>query len=195
MPQVTKDRYLTQIGQSDIPRLKPEAALSYLRPKTRMEVKTKKQLIQFPERDLHPHVVLLGAGASLAAFPNGDRSGKRIPLMNDLVDVLGLKALVRQTRQGFANKTDFEGIYSKLDSSPQHANITKRIEHAVENYFSSLKLPDYATIYDRLILSLRKEDAVFTFNWDPFLFDAYQRNRYVAPPPPKFFPPRNRSNR
>lgn len=110
MPPVTKDRYVTQIRQSDVPHLKREAALGHPRPKRKMEVKTKKQLIQFPERDLHPHVVLLGAGASRAAFPNGDRSGKSIPLMNDLVDVLGLRTLVGQTGQGIANKTDFERL-------------------------------------------------------------------------------------
>lgn len=187
MPQVTKDRYVTQIGQSDVPHLKPGAAFGHLRPKTKIELKTKNQLIQSPKGNHHPHVVLLGAGASRAAFPNGDRSGKRIPLMNDLVDVIGLGPLVRQAGQGFVNKSDFEAIYSKLASSPRHANITRKIEHAVENYFSSLQLPDDATIYDRLLLSLRKEDAVFTFNWDPFLFDAYQRNHHIAPLPEIFF--------
>ena len=69
MPRVTKDRYVTQIGQSDVPHLKPEAALDRLRPKTEMELKTKKQLIQSPEDGLRPHVLLLGAGTSRAAFP------------------------------------------------------------------------------------------------------------------------------
>ena len=44
-----------------------------------------------------------------------------------------------------------------------------------------------ATIYDRLLLSLKPTDAVFTFNWDPFLFDSYQRNRTVVPLPKIFF--------
>jgi len=38
-----------------------------------------------------------------------------------------------------------------------------------------LVLPKYPTIYDLLLLSLRQKDAVFTFNWDPFLADAYER--------------------
>ena len=33
----------------------------------------------------HPHVVILGAGASLAAFPDGDKNGRKLPLMNDIV--------------------------------------------------------------------------------------------------------------
>lgn len=30
-----------------------------------------------------PHVVILGAGASVAAIPNGDKNGKKISVMND----------------------------------------------------------------------------------------------------------------
>ena len=37
-------------------------------------------------------------------------------------------------------------------------------------------------IYDHLLLSLRRKDAIFTFNWDPFLFDAWVRNqRFYLP--------------
>ncbi len=39
-----------------------------------------------------PHVVILGAGASYAAFPNGDKNEVRLPLMNNFVDILGLNA-------------------------------------------------------------------------------------------------------
>ena len=187
MPRVTKGRYVTQIGQSDVPHLNPEVALGHLRPKMKLELKTKNQLIQSPQGGHHPHVVLLGAGASRAAFPNGDRSGKRIPLMNDLVKVVGLRPLINQTGKGFGDESDFEAIYSELASNPHHSNITKTIEKEVENYFSSLQLPDEATLYDRLLLFLRKEDAIFTFNWDPFLFDVCQRNRSIAPLPKIFF--------
>src|SRR5205823_3445740 len=31
-------------------------------------------------------------------------------------------------------------------------------------------------------LSLRRKDAIFTFNWDPFLFDAWVRNRRLGLP-------------
>ena len=37
-----------------------------------------------------PHVVIVGAGASRAAFPDGDRNGALLPLMVDFVDVVGL---------------------------------------------------------------------------------------------------------
>jgi hypothetical protein len=55
-------------------------------------------------------------------------------------------------------------------SDPAHRGLTQKIENAGHEYFSSLELPDYPTVYDHLLLSLRRKDAIFTFNWDPFLF-------------------------
>jgi hypothetical protein len=40
------------------------------------------------------HLVVLGAGASRAAFPKGDQNGKKLPLMADLVEVLQLEGLL-----------------------------------------------------------------------------------------------------
>ncbi|MDT8452640.1 MAG: hypothetical protein RQ936_07855, partial [Gammaproteobacteria bacterium] len=42
-----------------------------------------------------PHVVILGAGASYAAFPNGDARGNKLPLMNNFVETLGIEKLGR----------------------------------------------------------------------------------------------------
>jgi hypothetical protein len=38
-----------------------------------------------------------------------------------------------------------------------------------------------------LILSLRQKDVIFTFNWDPFLFDARRRLEGVAPMPSIYY--------
>ncbi len=43
-----------------------------------------------------PHVVLLGAGASYAALPNGDKNGNRLPLMVNFVEILELNDLLQQ---------------------------------------------------------------------------------------------------
>jgi hypothetical protein len=43
-----------------------------------------------------PHVVILGAGASRAGFPRGDRDGKLLPVMGDLAEIVGLNELLRQ---------------------------------------------------------------------------------------------------
>ena len=37
-----------------------------------------------------PHVLLLGAGASKAALPSGDKKGRPVPVMRDVADQLGL---------------------------------------------------------------------------------------------------------
>ena len=138
-------------------------------------------------RTLAPHVVLLGAGASKAAFPNGDRLGRKLPLMNNLVDVVGLGPLIERAGKAFCGEKNFEVIYSRLVSAKEHKELLKEIENMIWNYFSSLKMPEEATIYDFLLLSLRHKDAIFTFNWDPFLFDAYKRNACVAKLPEIFF--------
>ena len=122
-----------------------------------------------------PHLVILGAGASLAAFPNGDRNGKRLPLMNTFVNVVGLKDMLRAA--GVQEPyDDFEAIYSDIAIDPNRQGLKDDIEERVVSYFSSLDLPDEPTLYDHLILSLRPKDVIATFNWDPFLCQAASRN-------------------
>jgi len=141
----------------------------------------KESLIQNPENQ-KPHVVLLGAGASSrAAFPNGEVSGKRLPLMSDFIEVLKLTALLKQGNIGSIE--NFEVIYSHIKND----TLRNTLEKQINNYFSTMMLPTTVTDYDRLLLSLRKKDAVFTFNWDPFLFDAWVRNYHIAKLPEIFF--------
>ena len=147
----------------------------------------KEELIRSPLEEARPHVVLLGAGASLAAFPNGDRLGRTLPLMKNLVEVIDLGSLIKQTGENIGEEIDFEAIYSRLASNPKHIAIKEEIEAKVRKYFTSLEIINSTTLYDRLLLSLRRKDAIFTFNWDPFLFDAYSRNRHIAELPEIFF--------
>jgi hypothetical protein len=125
-----------------------------------------------------PHVVILGAGASRAAFPHGDGNGRPLPLMNDLVQTLGLHDQLAQA--GHDSTRDFEQLYSALSDSPEHAELLKTINQRVEEYFRDLQLPSLPTIYDALVLSLRPKDLIATFNWDPFLYQACMRNHAVA---------------
>ena len=121
-----------------------------------------------------PHIVVLGAGASRATCPNGDKNGKKIPLMNDLVDVLNL----RQTfnRWNIDPQQNFEDIYSNLNERHEQKKL-HAIECAVEKYVIQLRLPDMPTLYDHLVLSLTKNDLIASFNWDPLLLQAYRRNQ------------------
>jgi len=152
-------------------------------------IKTKQNLIEEPFDDhrRRPHVVLLGAGASLAAFPEGDANGQLLPLMDNLVETLELQSLLKSVGLEYRDQPNFEIIYSKLASESSSADLLCEIERKIEAYFTALSLPSHATTYDRLLLSMRPSDAVFTFNWDPFLFDAYQRNREAVSLPEIFF--------
>lgn len=140
-------------------------------------VKTKEELINNP-KPLRPHVVLLGAGASRAALPNGDANGKILPLMNDLIEILDLNVPVTH----LDDQINFEIVYPNLSTTDQD-----EIYDRIYNHFSEFKLPQTTTIYDQLLLSLRAKDSIITFNWDPLLFDAYERNKNVAPLPSIYF--------
>jgi len=128
-----------------------------------------------------PHVVILGAGASVASCPDGDKNARQLPTMENLVNTVGLGDLLKKNAITGAPE-NFEALYSSLYSDPSRSGLTGEIEEAIRDYFLSLELPDHPTVYDHLLLSLRKKDAVFTFNWDPFLFDAYVRNQRFSLP-------------
>lgn len=131
-----------------------------------------------------PHVVILGAGASYAAFPNGDRNGRRLPLMNNFIETLNLQELINGSGLNFSSG-NFEDIYSDIHKHPEHKPILEELETKVYEYFQGMKLPDEPTIYDHLVLSLRNKDFIATFNWDPFLVQAIKRNgaRFKLPKP------------
>ncbi|MBI3996253.1 MAG: hypothetical protein HY352_01215 [Candidatus Omnitrophica bacterium] len=123
-----------------------------------------------------PQVVILGSGASKAACPLGDKSGRQLPLMHDLVKVIRLEAMLAKVGIDHEGK-NFEELFSDLYEERGRAGIVIDLENAVRRYFSSMALPDEVTVYDKLLLSLRKKDLIATFNWDPFLVQAYVRNR------------------
>tara|TARA_B100000959_G_scaffold232853_1_gene249945 strand:+ start:4254 stop:5267 length:1014 start_codon:yes stop_codon:yes gene_type:complete len=132
-----------------------------------------------------PHVVILGAGASVAALPNGDKNGKLLPVMDDFLEKIDLNDIVSNLDLN-SSDGNFEEIYSDLHSSG-NIDITNEIERRVFDYFSNLKLPIKPTIYDHLVLSLRPKDVIATFNWDPFLWQACERNLYLTKPPEIIF--------
>lgn len=146
---------------------------------------------QLPALDLitginhSPHIVILGAGASRAAFPSGDAKGKQLPVMTDLVDCLELGTLLEQA--GFAKGSDFEAAYDAIATGGQHGELKAEIESRVRAYFEALEIPETATLYDFLLLSLRENDVIATFNWDPFLVKAHLRNRAIAKLPQLLF--------
>jgi len=127
-----------------------------------------------------PHVVILGAGASRAACPKGDKLGRPLPVMADFSRLIGLTSLFEVW--GIDPDRNFEDTYSDLYEAGETEKLS-RLNERVEDYFGALELPDRPTVYDYLVLSLRETDLIATFNWDPLLLQAYRRhpNRFRRP--------------
>lgn len=124
------------------------------------------------------HLVILGAGASRAAVPNGDAYGRRLPVMQDFVETVGLAPLLDRAGKPWRSR-NFEDVFDDLYREDPNALILSEIEMRIRTYFRSLQLPPEITVYDRLLLSLREKDLIATFNWDPLLLQAYQRNSSI----------------
>lgn len=118
------------------------------------------------------HVLLLGAGASLAALPGGDRNGMVLPLLRDVAIDLGLVDFFPAELRELA-VTDFEAAYSKLVQ--QDDSAVGDLNELIGDYFTRLCLPGEPNLYDYLQLCLRGKDAIFTFNWDPLLLQSRVR--------------------
>ena len=124
-----------------------------------------------------PHVVILGAGASVAAIPNGDKYGRKISVMNGFIDNLGMRDIL----SGIKFKSEnLEDVYSELSSHKEYDVIRQQLECRIHDYFVDFQIPDEPTIYDLLLLSLKGKDIVASFNWDPLLIQAWYRVRKIT---------------
>jgi DNA-binding protein Fis len=121
-----------------------------------------------------PHVVILGAGATMAAIPSGDKNGRKSSVMNGFIEALGMTEILKEVELQTSSH-NLEDIYSELHNRPECDAIREELDRRIRAYFSELELPDEPNIYDLLLLALRKKDIVATFNWDPLLLQAYQR--------------------
>lgn len=135
---------------------------------------------------MRAHTVILGAGATIAAIPKGDKNGKRSSVMSGLIEKLHLEDVL----SGIELKTrsdNLEDIYSELHARPECHEALAELEKRLYDYFASLELPDSPTVYDFLILSLTSKDVIATFNWDPLLIQAYVRCRMITDNLPHIF--------
>lgn len=117
-----------------------------------------------------PHVLLLGAGASKAALPKGDKYGKPVPILRELATELSIFKYFPEDLVELSKK-DFESAYSQLFNRGKSDNLDM-VNDRVSAYFSDLELPDEVNLYDLLLLTLREKDVIATFNWDPFLIQS-----------------------
>lgn len=123
---------------------------------------------------MRAHTVILGAGATMATIPNGDKNGKSSAVMNGMLQKLDLDDLLIDVKLE-TTSDNLEDIYSELYLKPEYRSIVVELEERLYSYFESLELPDEPTIYDYLVLSLTGKDVIATFNWDPLLLQAYVR--------------------
>lgn len=123
---------------------------------------------------MRAHTVILGAGATIAAIPNGDRNGKKSSVMNGLIEKLKLDSILAGVEL-HTKSNNLEDIYAELHSRPECQDVVNLLEQSLYDYFSKLKLPDEPTVYDYLVLCLTEKDVIATFNWDPLLIQAYIR--------------------
>ena len=121
-----------------------------------------------------PHVVVLGAGATVAAIPNGDKCGQKSSVMDGFIDELEMSSVIESINLK-TNSTNLEDIYTELHERSDCDDIRRELDLRIREYFSRLRIPDDPNIYDFLLLSLRSKDLIASFNWDPLLLQAYQR--------------------
>ncbi|WP_298691163.1 hypothetical protein [uncultured Sulfuricurvum sp.] len=127
-----------------------------------------------------PHVVILGAGASIAMTRlNEEKFGKKLPSMDNLVEIVGLEALLTEHDIEYMGK-NFEVLFAELKADQKYNQLCEDIEKQIYDYFACMKIANDLTIYDYLVMSLSENDAIATFNWDPFLLQALARcSRYT----------------
>jgi len=86
-----------------------------------------------------PHVVILGAGASVAAIPNGDKHGRKISVMDGFIDRLGMRDILSGAN---VKSENLEEVYSELSEHPEYSEQKKQLEEAIWEYFSAFRIPD-----------------------------------------------------
>lgn len=133
----------------------------------------------FKLKEVQPYLVVLGAGATMAAIENGDKNGKRSAVMDGFLDKIGMETILNGITLD-CKGNNLEEIYSELHDKPKFRDVVNKIEKGIIDYFSDMELPDNLTIYDYLVISLTKKDCIATFNWDPLLMQAYNRMRIIT---------------
>lgn len=139
------------------------------------------------KRITDPHVVIVGAGASLAACKY-DKQGREVPLLKNIHGILGLDSKLKTYGFSTEEMEDFELLYSNIYEKEKYKDLVTYLNNKVTEYFQSLEIIDEPTCYDYLILSLTEKDAIISFNWDPYLMQAYRRHIKIGNLPALIFP-------
>ena len=75
------------------------------------------------------HVVILGAGASIAStFRNPEMNGKQLPSMDNFIEIVGLQDIVSTIPEKLRSE-NFEQLYSNLhEDNPESDEIREKIK-------------------------------------------------------------------
>ena len=103
-----------------------------------------------------PHLFILGAGATKAIIPNGDKNGRQSPVMDNFLQEIGLSDLLKKVILK-TQSNNIEAIYSELVENPKYIDVVTKIDNGIVSHYQQMELPDSPTLYDYLILSLRKK--------------------------------------
>lgn len=79
--------------------------------------------------------------------------------MNNFIEELDMGAILEGVRL-HTTSTNLEDIYSELHDRTDCTEVRETLEQRIYDYFRCLELPDQATIYDLLILSLRPKLSI-----------------------------------
>lgn len=91
------------------------------------------------------HTVILGAGATIATIPNGDRNGNKSSVMNGLIEKLNLNDVISNVELNTKSK-NLEDIYSELYLREDCRDVVKELENAFMTillHLNCLNTPQY----------------------------------------------------
>lgn len=119
------------------------------------------------------HLVILGAGSTIATIPQGDKNGEKSYTLANLLLDPSLKLFVQKVQDKDYCTDDVEELCNQLYKNDR--KLYNEFESLIRKKYGSLELPMRFTILDRLVLSLTPNDAIVSFNWDDLIIQAYQR--------------------
>lgn len=125
------------------------------------------------------HLVILGAGSTIATIPNGDKNGEFSYTLYNLLKDKCFTSFVKKVQTKDFQTDDVEALCNQLYKEDKL--LYDEFESLVRKKYASLELPNGFTILDRLVLSLTPNDAIVSFNWDDLVIQAYQRMSEYVP--------------
>lgn len=125
------------------------------------------------------HLVILGAGSTIATIPKGDKNGEFSYTLDNLLNDKCFASFVEKVQALDYQIDDVEALCNQLYK--ENRPLYDEFESLVLKKYASLELPDGFTILDRLVLSLTPNDAIISFNWDDLVIQAYQRMSEYVP--------------